>query len=63
MRRVVASVHLLGAAIDRSSVAANTTFGKDIDKLVGDFYNLRNSEDNMLSISIDLLRIVMHLDY
>ena len=60
---IIASVHLLGAAIDRSSVAANTTFGKDIDKLVGDFYNLRNSEDNMLSISIDLLRIVMHLDY
>jgi hypothetical protein len=44
----ITSVHLLGAAIDRSSVAANTTFGKDIDKLVSDFYNLRNSEDNML---------------
>lgn len=44
----ITSVHLLGAAIDRSSVAANTTFGKAIDKLVGDFYNLRNSEDNML---------------
>jgi esterase/lipase superfamily enzyme len=44
----ITSVHLLGAAIDRSSVAANTTFGKAIDKLVVDFYNLRNSEDNML---------------
>jgi len=44
----ITSVHLLGAAIDRSSVAANTTFGKTIDKIVGDFYNLRNSEDNML---------------
>jgi hypothetical protein len=44
----ITSVHLLGAAIDRSSVAANTTFGKAIDKLVDDFYNLRNSEDNML---------------
>ncbi|MFZ0557473.1 MAG: alpha/beta hydrolase [Nitrososphaeraceae archaeon] len=44
----ITSVHLLGAAIDRSSVAGNATFGKAIDKLVGDFYNLRNSEDNML---------------
>jgi alpha/beta hydrolase family protein DUF900 len=44
----ITSVHLLGAAIDRSSVAANTTFGKAINNLVGDFYNLRNSEDNML---------------
>ncbi len=44
----ITSVHLVGAAIDRSSVAANTTFGKAIDKLVDDFYNLRNSEDNML---------------
>ena len=44
----ITSIHLLGAAIDRSSVAANTTFGKTIDKMVGDFYNLRNSEDNML---------------
>ncbi len=44
----ITSVHLLGAAIDRSSVAANTTFGKAIDKVVGNFYNIRNSEDNML---------------
>ena len=44
----ITSVHLLGAAIDRSSVAANTTLGKAIDKLVSNFYNLRNSEDNML---------------
>jgi hypothetical protein len=44
----ITSIHLLGAAIDRSSVAANTTLGKAIDKLVSDFYNLRNSEDNML---------------
>jgi hypothetical protein len=44
----ITSVHLVGAAIDRTSVAANTTFGKAIDKLVDDFYNLRNSEDNML---------------
>jgi alpha/beta hydrolase family protein DUF900 len=44
----ITSIHLLGAAIDRSSVAANTTLGKAIDKLVSNFYNLRNSEDNML---------------
>ena len=44
----ITSVHLLGAAIDRSSVAANSTFGKAIERLVGGFYNLRNSEDNML---------------
>jgi Alpha/beta hydrolase of unknown function (DUF900) len=44
----ITSVHLLGAAINRSSVAANTTLGKAIDKLVSNFYNLRNSEDNML---------------
>lgn len=44
----ISSVHLLGAAIDRSSVAGNTTFGNTIDKVVGDFYNLRNSEDNLL---------------
>jgi hypothetical protein len=44
----ITSVHLLGAAIDRSSVAANSTLGKAIDRLVGGFYNLRNSEDNML---------------
>lgn len=44
----ITSVHLLGAAIDRSSIAANTTLGKAIEKIVDDFYNLRNSEDNML---------------
>jgi Alpha/beta hydrolase of unknown function (DUF900) len=44
----ITSVHLLGAAIDRNSIAANTAFGKSIEKTIGDFYNLRNSEDNML---------------
>ena len=44
----ITSVHLLGAAIDRSEIAANTTFGKAIEKVVDNFYNLRNSEDNML---------------
>jgi hypothetical protein len=44
----ITSVHLLGAAIDRSAIASNTTFGKAIEKVVGNFYNLRNPEDNML---------------
>ena len=44
----ITSVHLLGAAIDRSEIAANTTFGKAIEKVVDNFHNLRNSEDNML---------------
>ncbi|MGH9963332.1 MAG: DUF726 domain-containing protein, partial [Nitrososphaeraceae archaeon] len=44
----ITSVHLLGAAIDRSSVAANMTLGNAINNVVGDFYNLRDSEDNML---------------
>lgn len=44
----ITSVHLLGAAIDRSSVAANTTFGKAINKVASNFYNIRSSEDNML---------------
>jgi Alpha/beta hydrolase of unknown function (DUF900) len=44
----ITSVHLLGAAIDRGEIAANTTFGKAIENVVDNFYNLRNSEDNML---------------
>jgi hypothetical protein len=44
----ITSVHLLGAAIDRSAIASNTTFGKAIEKVVGNFYNLRTPEDNML---------------
>jgi hypothetical protein len=44
----ITSVHLLGAAIDRSEIAANTTFGKAIENVVDNFYNLRNPEDNML---------------
>src|SRR5919112_4795138 len=44
----IKSVHLLGAAINRSVVASNTTFGRAIENVVGDFYNLRNPEDNML---------------
>lgn len=44
----IISVHLLGVAIDRSLVAANNTFGKAINKVVGNFYNIRDSEDNAL---------------
>ena len=44
----ITSVHLLGAAIDRGEIAANTTFGKTIEQVVDNFYNLRNAEDNML---------------
>jgi hypothetical protein len=44
----IKSVHLLGAAINRSVVASNTTFGRAIENVVDDFYNLRNPEDNML---------------
>jgi hypothetical protein len=44
----IKSVHLLGAAIDRNAAASNTTFGKAIENVVDNFYNLRNPEDNML---------------
>jgi hypothetical protein len=44
----ITSIHLLGAAINRSEIAGNTTLGKAIEKLVDNFYNLRNPEDNML---------------
>ena len=33
---------------DRSAAASNTTFGKSIEDIVDNFYNLRNPEDNML---------------
>jgi Alpha/beta hydrolase of unknown function (DUF900) len=44
----IKSVHLLGAAMDRNVAASNTTFGKAIEDVVDNFYNLRNPEDNML---------------
>jgi alpha/beta hydrolase family protein DUF900 len=44
----IKSVHLLGAAMDRNAAASNTTFGKSIEDIVDNFYNLRNPEDNML---------------
>ena len=44
----IKSVHLLGAAVDRNAAASNTTFGKAIENIVDNFYNLRNPEDNML---------------
>ena len=45
---IIRSVHLLGAAVSRSAAASNSTFGNAIEKVVGNFYNLRNPEDNML---------------
>lgn len=44
----ITSIHLLGAAINNDAIARNTTLGKAIEKLVGDFYNLYDPEDNML---------------
>jgi Alpha/beta hydrolase of unknown function (DUF900) len=44
----IKSVHLLGAAMDRNVAASNTTFGKAIEDVVDNLYNLRNPEDNML---------------
>jgi hypothetical protein len=44
----ITSVHLLGAAINNNAIARNTTLGKAIEKIVDDFYNLYDPEDNML---------------
>jgi hypothetical protein len=44
----IKSVHLLGATMDRNVAASNTTFGRAIEDIVDNFYNLRNPEDNML---------------
>lgn len=44
----ITSVHLLGAAINNNAISRNTTLGKAIEKVVDDFYNLYDPEDNML---------------
>jgi hypothetical protein len=44
----IASIHLLGAAIDDKSASKNTHFGNAIENTVGKFYNLYNPEDNAL---------------
>lgn len=44
----ITSIHLLGAAINNNAIARNTTLGKAIEKVVDDFYNLYDPEDNML---------------
>jgi hypothetical protein len=44
----ITSVHLLGAAIARRAISGNTTLGNSIEKVVDNFYSLRNPEDNML---------------
>jgi hypothetical protein len=44
----IASIHLLGAAIDDKSASKNTPFGNAIENTVDKFYNLYNPEDNAL---------------
>ena len=44
----IASIHLIGAAIDNKSVSKKTPFGNAIENIVNRFYNLYNPEDNAL---------------
>jgi Alpha/beta hydrolase of unknown function (DUF900) len=44
----ITSIHLLGAAINNNAISRNTTLGNAIEKVVDDFYNLYDPEDNML---------------
>jgi Alpha/beta hydrolase of unknown function (DUF900) len=44
----IASVHLIGAAINDESTSKNTPFGNAIENTVNTFYNLYNSEDTAL---------------
>jgi esterase/lipase superfamily enzyme len=44
----IASIHLIGAAIDEKSASKNTPFGNAIENIVDKFYNLYNPEDNAL---------------
>jgi esterase/lipase superfamily enzyme len=44
----IASVHLIGAAIDDKSTSKNAPFGNAIENTVNRFYNLYNPEDNAL---------------
>ncbi len=45
----VATVHVVGAAVDNEEVSKNDGFGNAIEDEVGDFYNKFNYEDNVLS--------------
>jgi Alpha/beta hydrolase of unknown function (DUF900) len=44
----IASIHLMGAAINDMSTSKNTPFGNAIENTVNRFYNLYNPEDNAL---------------
>ena len=44
----IASIHLIGAAIDDKSASKNSPFGNAIENIVNKFYNLYNPEDNAL---------------
>jgi hypothetical protein len=44
----IASIHLMGAAINDASASKNTAFGCSIENNVYRFYNLYNPEDNAL---------------
>jgi hypothetical protein len=44
----IASIHLIGAAINDRATSKNTQFGTAIDNIVYNFYNLYNPKDNLL---------------
>jgi Alpha/beta hydrolase of unknown function (DUF900) len=44
----ITSIHLIGAAISNTAASKNKPFGIAIDNIVNSFYNLYNSEDNVL---------------
>jgi len=44
----ITSIHLVGAAISNTAASKNKPFGIAIDNIVNSFYNLYNSEDNVL---------------
>ena len=47
----IASVHLLGAAINNSLIAQNTLLGNAIENIVDKFYNLYDPEDDGLTVN------------
>ncbi|HET7642065.1 MAG TPA: alpha/beta hydrolase, partial [Nitrososphaeraceae archaeon] len=51
LNKKIASVHLLGAAINNQSIAKDTAFGKAINDIVDKFYNLYNPEDDGLKVN------------
>jgi hypothetical protein len=50
--KIIASVHLLGAAIDNKAIANNTAFGKAIENVAERFFNLYNSQDDGLEFNL-----------